>query len=264
MGEFAYIVVKDLEFKDGAFNQTTVYFSTKGFVSWEPTKDSPKSENEEWHWLAGNTFRVKKKKGREDVIPELAYRSLPITEGSLEYEQSWSPEQGKKTLIHLALPPNFVVNIPSLKGNIPFYVKFDRGRVCLDWIMLSDDPPNYSFELVKCDEQEFNEKAKEFVRVIRPLADQRKRAVYVEGEYEDSVTKNELRSSEEAAPRSERWDVFISHASEDKEAIARPLADALRARGFTCPAIPSFSKSEFITRSESPAISRLDQPCECL
>jgi hypothetical protein len=29
----------------------------------------------------------------------------------------------------------------------------------------------------------------------------------------------------------ERWDFFISHASEDKEAIARPLADALRASG---------------------------------
>jgi hypothetical protein len=29
-----------------------------------------------------------------------------------------------------------------------------------------------------------------------------------------------------------RWDVFISHASEDKDALARPLAEALRARGF--------------------------------
>lgn len=28
------------------------------------------------------------------------------------------------------------------------------------------------------------------------------------------------------------WDVFVSHASEDKEAFARPLADALRAQGF--------------------------------
>lgn len=28
----------------------------------------------------------------------------------------------------------------------------------------------------------------------------------------------------------DEWDVFISHATEDKEAIARPLADALRAR----------------------------------
>ena len=27
------------------------------------------------------------------------------------------------------------------------------------------------------------------------------------------------------------WDVFISHASEDKEAIARPLAEALRSHG---------------------------------
>jgi hypothetical protein len=31
--------------------------------------------------------------------------------------------------------------------------------------------------------------------------------------------------------RRERWDVFISHASEDKEAIARPLADALTSKG---------------------------------
>jgi hypothetical protein len=29
------------------------------------------------------------------------------------------------------------------------------------------------------------------------------------------------------------WDVFISHASEDKETVAKPLADALRARGVT-------------------------------
>jgi tetratricopeptide (TPR) repeat protein len=33
--------------------------------------------------------------------------------------------------------------------------------------------------------------------------------------------------------RSMEWDVFISHAWEDKEAIARPLADGLRARGIT-------------------------------
>ena len=29
------------------------------------------------------------------------------------------------------------------------------------------------------------------------------------------------------------WDVFISHASEDKEAVARPLRDALTRRGIT-------------------------------
>jgi hypothetical protein len=29
----------------------------------------------------------------------------------------------------------------------------------------------------------------------------------------------------------DEWDVFVSHASEDKEAIARPLAESLRARG---------------------------------
>jgi hypothetical protein len=34
-----------------------------------------------------------------------------------------------------------------------------------------------------------------------------------------------------APQRVERWDVFISHASEDKDEIARPLADALITRG---------------------------------
>lgn len=29
------------------------------------------------------------------------------------------------------------------------------------------------------------------------------------------------------------WDVFVSHASEDKDAVVRPLAEALRARGVT-------------------------------
>ena len=28
------------------------------------------------------------------------------------------------------------------------------------------------------------------------------------------------------------WDVFISHASEDKDNVARPLAQALRAEGY--------------------------------
>ncbi len=30
----------------------------------------------------------------------------------------------------------------------------------------------------------------------------------------------------------QEWDVFISHASEDKEIVARPLADLLGARAF--------------------------------
>jgi TIR domain len=34
-----------------------------------------------------------------------------------------------------------------------------------------------------------------------------------------------------APKQDDSWDIFISHATEDKEEIARPLADALRARG---------------------------------
>jgi TIR domain len=33
------------------------------------------------------------------------------------------------------------------------------------------------------------------------------------------------------APEEARWDVFISHAGEDKNEVARPLADELRGRG---------------------------------
>jgi hypothetical protein len=40
-------------------------------------------------------------------------------------------------------------------------------------------------------------------------------------------------SGERLAERDEVRDVFISHASEDKDAIARPLAEALRARGLS-------------------------------
>ena len=44
---------------------------------------------------------------------------------------------------------------------------------------------------------------------------------------------DELPSSKANASNSE-WDVFISHASEDKDDLPlRPLADALRTRGFS-------------------------------
>lgn len=47
------------------------------------------------------------------------------------------------------------------------------------------------------------------------------------GEYESASSLKDMRRPE----TEDEWDVFISHASEDKDAIARPLADALRAKG---------------------------------
>jgi len=46
-------------------------------------------------------------------------------------------------------------------------------------------------------------------------------------EYESAQNVNDQRTPEAEG----EWDVFISHASEDKAAIARPLADALRSQG---------------------------------
>jgi hypothetical protein len=45
------------------------------------------------------------------------------------------------------------------------------------------------------------------------------------------VTKQKERRAGETEKTNETWDVFISHASEDKETIARPLRDALVASG---------------------------------
>jgi hypothetical protein len=42
---------------------------------------------------------------------------------------------------------------------------------------------------------------------------------------------NELQQALGTGSSSHEWDVFISHASEDKDVIARPLAEALRAKG---------------------------------
>ena len=49
------------------------------------------------------------------------------------------------------------------------------------------------------------------------------------------VAKPTVRANERkrtaTANHSQQWDFLISHASEDKEAIARPLAEALRSKG---------------------------------
>lgn len=44
------------------------------------------------------------------------------------------------------------------------------------------------------------------------------------------IQPNATRKNDGSRPE-EEWDVFISHASEDKEAIAKPLAEALRIKG---------------------------------
>lgn len=58
----------------------------------------------------------------------------------------------------------------------------------------------------------------------------------LDSEVRDSVTKFIIDFPQQAPlqkqPQNE-WDVFISHASEDKETIARPLAFALKERGFS-------------------------------
>lgn len=80
-------------------------------------------------------------------------------------------------------------------------------------------------------------KAQDDARASRRLADEQKRLIR-EREMHDRHVKQELRnqmtamqSVEKAPSQPTPHDFFISHASEDKEAIVRDLANALRERG---------------------------------
>lgn len=46
-----------------------------------------------------------------------------------------------------------------------------------------------------------------------------------------SKSPREAASAEKSIRSPKKWDVFISHASEDKEGLARPMAEALRGKG---------------------------------
>lgn len=50
-------------------------------------------------------------------------------------------------------------------------------------------------------------------------------------EAEGPKSRREAASTEKSIRSVKKWDVFISHASEDKEELARPLAEALRNKG---------------------------------
>ncbi len=47
------------------------------------------------------------------------------------------------------------------------------------------------------------------------------------------IPRDTARQTETTNPMDSEWDVFVSHASEDKEFFARPLAQALQARGLS-------------------------------
>lgn len=79
--------------------------------------------------------------------------------------------------------------------------------------------------------------AREDERNRKKIADEQKRLIRERTEYERNMT-NEIwrrasfaRSSAPDIKAQERYDFFISHASEDKDSFVRGLAEALQARG---------------------------------
>ena len=169
----SHIVVQDLRFDVGVFSQTNTYFLRRAFVSWDPTNEQPQSRNDPWHWLAGNTLRVRKTHDGDKVLPDGQYETQPVepseTQGTFQYHQSWQTEEDKLGIVHLALPRNCFPSISSLDGHVPFHVKFDRGRICLDWFAIHGYPANFTFELIHCEEEEFQRNATEFVQKVRLL-----------------------------------------------------------------------------------------------
>lgn len=169
MGPFPYIFVQDLKFQDGEFVQTNTVFNERSFVSWDRTNEQPKRRNDEWYWLAGNTVRVRRENGNRQIEIAGNYDTTPVRattkDNIFEYEQSWNSDD--EGVVHLALPPNFTVDISSLNGHTPFYAKFDRGRICLDWFTIYGDPTDFTIDLIKHEEAEFRDRAEEFERAIR-------------------------------------------------------------------------------------------------
>jgi hypothetical protein len=196
MGPFPYIFVQDLKFQDGEFIQTNTMFNERSFISWDRTNEQPKRTNDEWHWLAGNTVRIRRQQGNRQIEIAGRYNTTPVRatakENIYEYEQSWkSDEEG---VVHLALPPKFSVDISSLNGHMPFSAKFDRGRICLDWFTIYGEPSDFTIELIRHEEAEFQDRAEEFERAIRS------RLRNTEKERNAAAKYGISRAPEEAAP----------------------------------------------------------------
>jgi len=155
------VIVQDLKYDGRQFTQiNTIFHAIHGKdlqVSWDLTNEEPK-RNDQWFWLAGNTFRVKKDKCEK---PE-PYETQPVSKdvnNRILYTLDWALK-GYPQVIHLALPSNFVVNADSLEENVPEYIRFNRGRLCLGWGVRSGSI-KFTFELFQCImPREFDEEVK--------------------------------------------------------------------------------------------------------
>ncbi len=164
MGYFLSIVAQALDYNGNDFVQTNeVYnFTEQVFVSWNPTTEHP-AENDGWYWLAGDTLRVAKEEGK--TFKGRTYSVNPIQQRPGQrriYRWEWSRD-AMKTIIHLALPPNFIADLPSLFGNMPSYAKVNRDRLCLGWLPSGNDPQDYTFDLTECDPSEVRARSIAFI-----------------------------------------------------------------------------------------------------
>src|SRR6266498_1251596 len=153
MGYFLTIVAQSLDARDSDFVQTVkvLKFASQVFVSWSPTQEEP-NQSENWYWLAANTLRVSKQ--GEQFVDKNTYYDTPVerrSDGQLVYSWEWANYSGN-TIIHLALPPNFIADLQLLHSNMPSYIKVNRGRLCLGWLPSREAAPAYTFNLVEATE----------------------------------------------------------------------------------------------------------------
>lgn len=169
MGYFLTIVAQSLDVRDGDFVQTVnvLRFADQVFVSWSPTQEEP-DQNENWYWLAANTLRFSKQ--ADKYFENNTYRDTPVarrSDGQLVYKWEWANYSGN-TIIHLALPTNFIADLESLHSNMPAYIKVNRGRLCLGWLPSSEAIPAYTFNIFEVTE-DFQSRVEEFVDQFEAL-----------------------------------------------------------------------------------------------
>lgn len=105
-------------------------------------------------------------------------------------------------------------------------------RKYLDWLrpsaaQLEGELEQQARELITQQRQRNNARSSALNSLGIPIRNEpQARAAPLVGRVQESTPKGRR-----AAQFTEKWDVFISHASEDKEKIARPLAIALNSRG---------------------------------
>jgi hypothetical protein len=125
----------------------------------------------------------------------------------------------------------FRITNPGMTVNAELDGTLAKVKKYLDWLRPSTEQMKHELlQLAKSLIAQRRQQATAHAQIVGGLGIPIRQA---QSKNEATITSPSISQSRTRAKRNsgEQWDVFISHASEDKDAIARPLAEALRTKG---------------------------------